>query len=270
MTRLRFTILGCGASPGVPRINGDWGACDPNEPRNRRSRSAALVELFANDDKATRVLIDTGPDIRMQLIAAGITAIDGVMYTHPHADHVHGIDDMRAFAMATRKPLPIYSDDATQERLEDGFGYCFRAPPESPYPPFLVRHPIRAGEPFEVNGAGGSVSLLPLAQVHGNINSLGVRVGPVAYSCDFNDLPAATVGALGDLDLWVVGALRRRAHPSHASLGEALGWIERMNPKSAVLTHMTNELDYRTLLDELPPSIMPAYDGVSFDFEIAG
>ena len=268
MARLRFTVLGCGASPGVPRITGDWGECDPDEPRNMRSRSAALVEMFGDDDDATRVLIDSGPDIRSQLIGAGITSIDAVMYTHPHADHVHGIDDLRAFWMATHRALPIYSDDETQERLEQGFGYCFRAPADSPYPPFLVRSAIRAGERFVVNGAGGALSLLPLAQVHGNITSLGVRVGPVAYSCDFNDLPVETVDALAGLDLWVVGALRRRRHPSHASLSEALDWISAVDPKSAVLTHMTNELDYKTLLDELPATTIPAYDGISFDFEI--
>lgn len=270
MPRLKFTILGCGASPGVPRITGDWGACDPDEPKNRRTRSAALFELFDDENSATRVLVDTGPDIRAQLIAAGVSTLDAVVYTHSHADHVHGIDDLRAFWLATHRPLPIYSDDETQERLEQGFGYCFHAPPDSPYPPFLARNAIRAGEAFAVAGAGGTLELLPLAQTHGSIQSLGIRTGPFAYSCDFNDLPSSTLAELGGLEVWVLGALRRWPHPSHASLDEAIEWIGRVKPERAALTHMTNELDYQTLLDELPPGIVPAYDGISFDFELSG
>jgi len=270
MPRLKFTVLGCGASPGVPRITGDWGACDPAEPKNRRTRSAALFELFDDSNNVTSVLVDTGPDIRAQLIAAGVRTLDAVVYTHSHADHVHGIDDLRAFWMAMGRPLPIYSDDETQERLEQGFGYCFHAPPDSPYPPFLVRNAIRPGEAFAVTGAGGALDVLPLAQTHGPIRSLGIRVGPVAYSCDFNDLPPATLAELGGLDVWVLGALRRRPHPSHASLDEAIDWVARVKPKRAALTHMTNELDYQTLAAELPPGIVPAYDGISFDFELSG
>jgi phosphoribosyl 1,2-cyclic phosphate phosphodiesterase len=267
MARLRFTILGCGASPGVPRITGDWGECDPGEPRNSRTRSSALVERIG-DEGTTRVLIDSGPDVRVQLIAARVTELHAVVYTHSHADHVHGIDDLRAFWMTMHKPLMIYSDDETQLRLDQGFGYCFWSPPDSPYPPFLVRTAIRAGDAFTIDGPGGPLDLLPVEQIHGTISSLGVRVGPLAYSCDFNDLPPDTCAALGGLELWVMGALRRRPHPSHSSLSEAIEWIARIAPKRAVLTHMTNELDYQTLRRELPPSILPAYDGLSFEFEL--
>ena len=269
MARYRFTILGCGASPGVPRINGDWGACDPAEPRNRRTRCAAMIERFDEAGGTTRVIIDTGPDIRAQILAAGVEAINGVVYSHSHADHVHGIDDLRAFWMITRQPVTIYSDDATQHRLDDGFGYCFAAPPGSPYPPFLLRRRIRAGEPFTIDGPGGPVTLAPLDQVHGDIRSLGFRIGPLAYSCDFNDLPAETVTSLGGLEFWILGALRYKPHPSHCSLDEALEWTRRIRPRRAVLTHMTNELDYATLRHELPAGVEPAYDGISFDFAIA-
>ncbi len=268
MARMRFTILGCGASPGVPRINGDWGDCDPNEPRNRRSRSSAMFELFGAGDRPTRVVIDTGPDFRAQLIAANAREIAAVLFTHSHADHIHGIDDLRAFWMASRRPIAIYSDDYTQARLNEGFGYCFRKPEGSPYPPFLARNRIVPGTAFRIDGPGGSIHFLPLQQFHGDIRSLGFRVGPIAYSCDFHDLPPATVAALSDLDVWVLDALRRWPHPSHCSLEEAISWAGRIKPRQAVLTHMTNELDYQTLAAELPEPIVPAHDGMVFDFII--
>ncbi len=266
MASIRFTILGCGASPGVPRITGDWGECDPNEPRNRRSRSAALIERF-DGDRPTRVLVDTGPDLRNQLIAAEVDEVHGVVYTHPHADHVHGIDDLRTFWMTMRRPIPIYSDDETQLRLDEGFGYCFRAPEGSPYPPFLVRHSIAPGSTISIDGPGGSIDLTPFSQIHGDIRSLGFRVGRLAYSCDFNDMPDTSLGHLENLDVWILDGLRRRPHPSHCSVDQALAWIGKTRPRRAVLTHMNNELDYNTLRDELPVGVEPAYDGMTFDFE---
>jgi len=265
---LRFTILGCGASPGVPRINGDWGACDPAEPRNRRTRSAALVELLGDGKRPTRVVIDTGPDLRSQLIAAGVDAIDGVVYTHAHADHVHGIDDLRTFWMVQRQPVQVYTDDATQRRLDDAFGYCFRTQPGSSYPSFLVRNRIEPGTPIKVRGPSGAIALLPFEQTHGDIISVGYRIGPIAYSCDFNDIPEHSLPPLRDLDLWVLDALRHRPHPSHCTMEEAVAWVERITPKRAWLTHMTNDLDYQTLTDTLPDHIRPAYDGLSVDVEI--
>lgn len=269
MASLRFTILGCGASPGVPRINGDWGACDPDEPRNRRTRSAALIERFAATDRPTRVVVDTGPDLRAQLIAAKVDAIDGVVYTHAHADHTHGIDDLRAYWMVQRRRVPVYTDDDTQQRLDDGFGYCFASPAGSAYPPFLTRHRITAGTPFRIDGPGGSIDLLPFAQTHGDIVSIGLRVGGIAYSCDFNDVPEQSLPALADLDLWILDALRYRPHPSHCSLEQALGWIATIKPRRAILTHMTNDLDYNELAGSLPDHIRPAYDGIAFEYELA-
>ena len=268
MARHRFTILGCGASPGVPRINGDWGACDPAEPRNRRLRCSVMIERWAADDAApTRVVIDTGPDFRAQMLAANADSIDGVVYSHSHADHVHGIDDLRPYWMVLKRPIAIYSDDATQQRLDEGFGYCFAAPDGSAYPPFLVRHRIAAARPFSVNGPGGRIVIEPVDQQHGETRSLGFRIGPVAYSCDFNDLPADTVRQLHGIDTWVLGALRPKPHPSHCSVDEALAWVERLTPRRAIFTHMTADLDYATLRRELPAGVEPAYDGLSFEFD---
>ena len=267
MALIRFTILGCGASPGVPRITGDWGECDPLEPRNSRTRSSALIERFSDDTKQpTRVLIDAGPDLRAQLIDRKIDEIHGVVFTHPHADHIHGIDDLRTFWITMRRPIPVYSDDATQQRLAEGFGYCFTAPDKSPYPPFLVRNRIEPGADIQIDGPGGPISLMPFQQFHGNINSIGYRLGSLAYSSDFNDLPKESIDHLADLSVWILDALRRRAHPSHCSVDQALSWVSKIRPTRAILTHMTNELDYRTLCDELPATVEPAYDGMFIEF----
>lgn len=270
MARLRFTILGCGASPGVPRITGDWGACDPREPRNRRTRCSALIERFDGDRRPTRIVIDTGPDLRTQMLSASVDQLDAAVYTHAHADHVHGIDDLRGYWITSggRRTIDIYSDDETQVRLDQGFGYCFSAPEGSSYPPFLNRIRIEAGKSFSIDGPGGAITLLPFDQVHGDIRSIGYRIGPVAYSCDFNDLPPASVAALDGVELWVLDALRQRPHPSHCSVDEALAWIGRIRPSRAVLTHMTNELDYDTLHRSLPAHVEPAYDGMVFDYEL--
>ena len=267
MARVRFTILGCGASPGVPRITGDWGECDPLEPRNRRTRSSALIERFADDTAPpTRVLIDAGPDLRAQLIDRRINEIHGVVFTHPHADHVHGIDDLRTFWMTMRRPIPVYSDDATQSRLDEGFGYCFKSPDRSSYLPFLDRNRIEPGDNVQIDGPGGPISLMPFTQAHGDISSLGYRLGSLAYSCDFNDLPEESIGRLTGLSVWILDALRRRPHPSHCSVDQAIDWISEVKPTRAILTHMTNELDYRTLCDELPATVEPAYDGLVIEF----
>ena len=260
---MKLTILGCGASPGVPRIDGNWGACDPAEPRNYRTRSSALIERFADEgQRPTRVLIDTSPDLRAQMLAARVDAIDGVVYTHTHADHVHGIDDLRAYALIARRMVDVYADDDTYAKLVSSFGYCFRAPPGSAYPPILKRTRIEAGTPFAVHGPGGPVTLLPFRQIHGDIESLGIRVGGIAYSCDVSDIPEESIAALRGLDTWIVDALRHTPHPSHFSLGRALEWIARIGPRRAYLTHLHADLDYRATLAILPAGVEPAYDGL--------
>ena len=262
--KLRFTILGCGSSPGVPRIGGDWGACDPRNPKNRRRRAALLVERVGAEGTTT-VVVDTGPDFREQMIDAGVSAADGVIYTHPHADHIHGIDDLRSFVINTRARVSIWCDEQTSERLHEGFAYCFETPPGSNYPPILIENRIIAGEPFVIDGLGGPLEILGFEQEHGRIPSLGFRFGNVVYSSDINGLSEQALSNLQDVDVWIVDALQYREHPSHFSLVQSLDWIERIGPKRAILTHMHTPLDYETVLRETPAHVEPAYDGLSFE-----
>jgi phosphoribosyl 1,2-cyclic phosphate phosphodiesterase len=265
---LRFTLLGCGSSPGVPRIGGHWGACDPDEPKNRRRRCSMLVQRIA-DGGVTNVLVDTSPDLREQALGAGLSALDGVLYTHPHADHLHGIDDLRGFVMNTKRRVDVYAADDTADRLVEGFGYCFKSPPGSDYPPILNLHRIGTDAPVTVDGAGGPVTAMPVVQQHGRIQSLGFRFGGFAYSPDVSGLDADAVARLQGLDVWVVDALRRSEHPSHFSLDQALAWIERLTPRHAVLTHMHHDLDYATLCRELPAHVRPGYDGLVVELAAA-
>jgi phosphoribosyl 1,2-cyclic phosphate phosphodiesterase len=259
--RLRLTILGCGSSPGVPRPNGDWGNCDPANPRNRRKRAAALVERIS-ENGVTRVVIDTGPDFREQMIAAQVDKIDAVVLTHAHADHIHGIDDLRSYYLDTRELIDVYSDQATFLRVDQAFGYCYQTPPGSSYPPILRDRRIHHFEPFTVMGKGGPLTLEPLPQVHGDILSLGLRAGPIAYCSDVSAYPEETADRLKGLEWLVIGALQYRSHPSHFSLGESLAWIEQLKPRRAVLTHMHVPLDYETVQRETPVHVEPAYDGL--------
>jgi phosphoribosyl 1,2-cyclic phosphate phosphodiesterase len=262
----RFTILGCGSSPGVPRIDGDWGACDPDNPKNRRRRAAFLVEQIAADGSRTTVVIDTGPDFREQMIAANVRNIDAVLYTHPHADHIHGIDDVRIFALSNRRRVPIHADAFTMARIREGFRYCIETPPGSQYPPIVMPHIIADdAEIVVVDGPGGTISLKPLRQCHGNIMSLGFRIGNVAYCCDISDFPDETQQKLQNLDVLIVDALQYQPHPSHLSLTEALAWVERLRPAQTYLTHMHVPLDYETVMSETPHHVAPAFDMLSFE-----
>ena len=260
---LKLTILGCGSSGGVPRPALGWGACDPKNPKNRRRRCSLLVER--GESKRTRVLVDTSPDLREQLLDANVSWVDGVLYSHPHADHIHGIDDLRGFVLNTRRRVDIYADAPTMERLHTGFGYCFATPPGSEYPPILNAHSIAAGEPVTITGQGGALTALPVRQIHGRITSLAFRIGGLAYSPDVSDLDDEAEYRLQDLDVWILDALRPTPHPSHLSLDQALGWVERLRPKRAVLTHMHVDLDYDTLRRTLPPHVEPAYDGMTIE-----
>jgi len=264
--RLRFTILGCGSSPGTPRISGDWGNCDPANPKNRRTRCAAMIERIAEDGQRTTVVIDTGPDFRAQMLAACVKRIDAVVYTHPHADHIHGIDDLRGYVIEQRHLIDIYGDMPTLGRLREGFGYCFETPPGSKYPPIVRAHPVAHERELVIDGRGGSITLLPLPQIHGDIVSLGFRIGALAYCPDVSAFPAETAERLHGLDWLVIDALQYKTHPSHFSLDEALGWIERLNPKNAVLTHMHVPLDYDVVTRETPDRVMPAFDGLTIEW----
>lgn len=258
---LKATILGCGTSGGVPRIGNAWGACDPSNPKNRRRRCALLVERQGADG-TTRVLVDTPPDLRGQLLDAGVGLLDGVLYTHEHADHCHGIDDLRIVAYNGRRRVDVYYDAAMGEILHQRFGYCFETPEGSEYPAVLTGHEIQPGEVVRIDGAGGAIEALPFRQIHGSGESLGFRFGGLAYSPDLSDLPEESLPYLAGLDVWIVDAMRYTEHPSHLSVEQALRWIARLEPKRAVLTHMHVDLDYAALAAELPQGIEPAYDGM--------
>ncbi len=259
MATLRFTILGCGSSGGVPRLGGHWGDCDPMNPKNRRTRCSMLVERLTGDG-TTRVLIDTSPNMREQLLAAGIGNLDGVVWTHSHADHTHGIDDLRMIVFNQRRMLDVWADDETFAALHARFRYAFETPPGSAYPPILNRH-VLAG-PVTVDGAGGPVTLNPIPVGHGEMEALGLRVGDLAYMPDINTIPESSAWLLEDLDVWVLDALRRTPHPSHLSYPEALAWFDKMQPKRGVLTNMHVDMDYATVSAETPDHIDPAFDGM--------
>lgn len=265
---LTFTILGCGSSGGVPRPALGWGDCDPANPRNRRRRTSLLAERHSSGG-ITRVLVDTPPDMREQLLDADVDRLDGVFYTHDHADHTHGVDDLRAFFLRRRQLVDVYLDEQTGATMRSRFTYCFRSPPGSEYPPILKEHRLTAGRMVTVTGQGGTIEALPILQQHGDILSLGFRFGAFAYSCDLSGLPADSAAALAGLDVWVVDALRYRPHPSHFSLADALGWIERLKPKRAILTNLHADLDYDVLRGELPPHVEPAYDGMKVEISDA-
>jgi phosphoribosyl 1,2-cyclic phosphate phosphodiesterase len=262
---LRFTILGCGSSPGVPRITGDWGACDPANPRNRRLRASMLVERIRPSGDRTVVVIDTGPDFRQQMINAGVRRVDAVVYTHAHADHIHGIDDLRGFWLTTKKLIDVFADDTTSARLREGFGYCFQTPAGSYYPPIARENRIFHDQPFVISGPGGEIRFEPLPQQHGSIISLGFRVENIAYCSDVSDFPESTVTRLAGLDVLVIDALQHDPHPTHISLSQSLQWIARLKPKRAILTHMHTPLDYGTLLAMPPNHVEPGFDGLVFE-----
>ena len=221
-----------------------------------------MVERVAEDGGVTRVVIDTGPDFRAQMLAADVKRIDAVAYTHPHADHIHGIDDLRGFWLEQRKLLDVHADALTLARLQQAFGYCFETPPDGSYPPIVRAHLIDPPAPFTVEGEGGPLTFEPLPQIHGDIVSLGFRIGRMAYCPDVSDFPPGTVERLYGLDVLVIDALQYKPHPSHFSLGEALEWVDRLKPGRSVLTHMHTPLDYATVMAETPDRTEPAYDGM--------
>ncbi|MCB1342704.1 MAG: MBL fold metallo-hydrolase [Pseudooceanicola sp.] len=265
METYHFTILGCGSSGGVPRLGGHWGACDPANPKNTRRRCSLLVER-RGENGTTTVLIDTTPDLRSQLLDTGTGRLDGVVYTHAHADHVHGIDDLRMIVFNMRARLPVWADAPTREALVSRFGYVFVQPEGSPYPPILSLKSIDG--PFEVRGAGGPIEFRPFKVAHGSIDSLGFRIGNLAYLPDVAEIYDEAWPELQGLDYWIVDALRREPHPTHTHLERTLGWIERVKPKTAVLTNMHIDMDFDTVSAEVPQGVICAYDGMTLQMAV--
>jgi phosphoribosyl 1,2-cyclic phosphate phosphodiesterase len=264
---LEVTILGSGSSGGVPRIGGadgrgDWGACDPANPKNRRRRCSVLVRRRSPAGE-TAILVDTSPDMREQLLDAGVGHLDAVLITHDHADQLHGIDDLRALVLARRKRIDVYSDRLTWRTVRQRFGYLFERPEGSDYPAILNAHEI--GEPFAefaLSGAGGAIPVRTFGQEHGRIRSLGFRFGGIAYSSDVSGLDDNAFVVLEGVECWIVDALRHTPHPTHANVATALEWIARVRPARAILTNLHLDLDYEALKHELPPGVEPAFDGM--------
>jgi len=253
---MRVTVLGCGPSTGVPLIGGNWGRCDPGDPRNRRRRVSVLVEIGG-----VVILIDTSPDLREQLLDAGVTRIDAVVLTHAHADHLHGIDDLRSVNRLMQRAIPLYADARTSAEMGRRFDYVFE-PVEEPgrfYKPTLLAHEIVG--PFEIRG----ISVLPFVQDHGFSTTLGLRIGGFAYSTDVTELDDSAFAVLQGVELWIVDCLRREPHPTHSHLAKTLAWIARVRPQRAVLTHMDQSLDYRELSAELPSGVEPGCDGLAIE-----
>lgn len=253
---MKVTILGCGAATGTPGIGIGWGACDPHEPRNRRRRASILVE-----EAGARLLVDTSPDLREQLLSAGVDRLDGVLFTHAHADHLHGIDDLRAINRTMKAAIGCWMDAATLATAKERFGYIFEPlqhGTEFHFKPTLEVQVIEPGKPF----LAGGIQVLPFAQDHGGMMTLGFRFNSIAYSTDVMNLDEQAFAALAGVDTWIVDCLTETEHATHAYLGQVLGWIERLRPRRAVLTHMGVGLDYRTLAARLPAGIEPAYDGM--------
>ncbi len=264
MATLIFTILGCGSSGGVPRLGGHWGDCDPSNPKNTRRRCSLLIER-RDTGGTTRVLIDTSPDMRAQLLGADISALDGVVFTHSHADHMHGIDDLRMIVFNSKTRLDVWADSPTQNALLSRFNYAFVQAEGSPYPPILNLNSIDGD--VIINGAGGDIRLTPFRVEHGYMDSLGFRIAGLAYLPDVSGIPDSSLDTLKDLDCWILDALRRKPHPTHFHLERSLEWIAKIAPKRSVLTNMHNDLDYATLDAETPDHITPAFDGMTIQFE---
>lgn len=261
---LALTILGSGSSAGVPRPALGWGACDPNNPKNRRRRCSLMAERIGPDG-VTRIIIDTSPDLREQLIDADVDDIDAVFLTHEHADQTHGMDDLRSVVLKRRKRIPVYMNASTASDIMLRFGYCFQSPDGSDYPPILDRLGIEAGESRTITGKGGDLTLTPFLVQHGNIPALGYRIDKTAYTPDLNDIPPESWQALEGLDLWIVDGLRYTQHSSHFSLSDALSWIERFKPKRAVITNMHADLDYEAVRQAVPDGVVPGYDGMRLE-----
>lgn len=252
---LKVTILGCGGSMGVPIIGNYWGKCDPKNPKNNRTRASIIVEK-----EGQRLLIDTSPDLRTQLLREHIDVVDAVLYTHAHADHIHGLNDLRAVCRNRSKPLDIYADSKALKEIVDSFSYAFT--------PNLIEglffKPVLI--PHEITGhfTHGIFDIMPINQNHGYSSSLGFRIDDFAYSTDVMHFDEEALKQLEGIKIWVVDCIRMTEHPTHASLDTTLSWIKHIKPERAYLTHMSEELDYDALLKILPKNVAPCYDGLNF------
>ncbi len=260
---MRVTVLGCGGSGGVPLAGatpgGEWGACDPGNPKNRRRRVSLLVET-----QGKRLLIDCSPDLRQQLLDNAVTSLDAVLFTHPHADHCHGLDELRALSHAQQHSIPAYLERQTHEALTERFDYAFVSSHRQNrlYPALMADHAIAYGR-FEAVG----IEMTAFRQDHGNVESTGFRIGPMAYSTDVKALGEKAFAALQGVELWVVDCLRYDPHPTHSHFEQTLEWIARVKPRRAILTHMNQAMDYETLLARCPAGVEPGYDGMIIDLE---
>ena len=251
---MKLTVLGCGASGGVPMISSGWGRCDPTNPRNRRRRPSVLIEI---DGKT--ILVDTGPDMREQLLGVGVNHLSAVLFTHAHADHCHGIDDLREVNRAMRGPVDAYGSETTLNDIEARFDYIFEPVDPSAtsiYKPWLIPHVVSGR--FNIDG----IAIEALDQDHGFSRTTGYRIGSLAYCTDVWEFPPESFERLYNLDYWIVGCLLNEPHPTHAHVEKIIAWAEILKPRHVILTHMCPRLDYATLRSTLPHNIEPAYDGM--------
>ena len=266
MDKLRFTILGCGSSGGVPRLGNNWGACDPNNPKNRRRRCSLLIERIGARGSTT-VLIDTSPDMRAQLLDAGVGALDAVIYTHEHADHVHGLDDLRMIVLNMRARIPVYAAHYTRAALLARFGYAFETPKGSPYPPILEMNDLP--ENLTIDGAGGPIEIHNFDVDHGNIQVRAIKINNTLYTPDISGIIQGSEEKFQNLDTWIIDALRDTPHPSHFSFDDALAHIKAYAPKTAILTNMHVDLDYAAVEDSTPDHVHAAFDMMQVEMDIS-
>ena len=263
MGELVITILGCGSSGGVPRLGGIWGNCDPKNPKNFRKRCSLLVQRIENKS-VTSVLIDTTPDMRQQLLDTNIGQLDAVIYTHEHADHLHGLDDLRMIVINMQKRLQVYASKQTKKSILGRFEYAFKTPVGSPYPPILDMNDLPKN--LQIDGPGGTIDFTTFDVEHGNILVSAIKVNNILYTPDISALK--NDDEIKNLDYWILDSLRYKPHPSHINLEEALELINKYKPKRSILTNLHVDLDYTTLLNETPDNVVPAHDGLQIKFKV--
>lgn len=264
---MKITILGCGGAGGVPLIGNQWGACDPANPKNSRTRVSLLAEEGAGEggreaEKGASLLFDTSPDMRQQLLRADVRDLTAVLYTHAHADHSHGIDNIRSVNWMTGRSLPLYADAETLTELRGLFPYIFDQPPPAEKRftrPSVEAHEIKDGEILTF----GTLNVTSARVPHGHGHSRAYRINDFGYATDASAMTEAAFDLLRGVKVWVVGAIRERPHPTHANIDLALEWIAKVKPERAYLTHMDHSLDYEALRRALPPGVEPAYDGLA-------